>query len=221
MNQTIHGGADRARLVREYDATAPGDALQGATFEGTRLVVASDAYLLRVVPESGRLVDRLETFPEPGGLAFDGSCLWQHKSGSLQQIDGRMGFVVQTVTPELTEVTGLECRGGDLLVLHAAGRRLMRLQVDSLGLTEDAVVVGERRTDVALRGLAWVAGQLWSSTGDELVRIDPGTAGTLERLLLPGTVEVCDLTVDSAGCFWCVDGTSPRVRVLARPRANA
>jgi hypothetical protein len=220
MNQTIHG-ADRAQLVREYDATAAADALQGATFDGTRLVVASDAHLLRVVPENGRVVDRLETFPEPGGLAFDGSCLWQHKNGSLQQIDGRMGSVLQTVTPELSEVTGLECRGADLLVLHSAGRRLMRLQIDSLGLADDAVVVGEKQTDVALRGLAWVAGQLWSSTGDELVRIDPGTAGMLERLLLPGTVEVRDLAVDSAGCFWCVDGTSARVRVLARPRAKA
>jgi hypothetical protein len=218
MSQTIR--ASLAQLVRECDAAHPGDALQGATFEGTRLVVASDEYLLRVLPESGRVVDRLATFPDSGGLGFDGCCLWQRNSDSLQQLDVRMGSVVQSVTPDVAEVTGLECRGGHLLVLHSAGRRLMRFRIDCLGLLAEAVMVSERQTDVSLRGLSWVGAELWSSAGDELVRIDPGTASTLERVPLPGSVEVRDLAVDSIGRFWCVDGATSTVRVFARPRPN-
>jgi nucleotide-binding universal stress UspA family protein len=215
MNQTTR--ADAAQLVREYEAECPGDALQGATFEGKRLVLANDAYLLRVVPDSGRVVDRLETFPASGGLAFDGHYLWQRSRRSLQQLDGRTGFVVQSVTPELSDVTGLECLRGDLLVLHSGGRRLTRLHVEAHGLSKEAVVVGEHATDESLRGLSWVGGELWSSTDGELVRIDPTTADALERLVLPGSVEVCDIAVDALGRFWCIDGKSRKVRVFARP----
>ncbi len=213
-NQTPR--TDAAQLVGEYESAFPQNVLRGATFASGRLVLASDAYLLRVDPDTGRVVDRLETFPEPGGLAFDGRYLWQRSEGSLQQLDTRTGFVVESFRPELNDVTGLECLQGDLLVLHSAGSRLTRIRIEDRWPSKAAVVVAEAQTGASLRGLSWARGGLWSSTGGELVRIDPATAGIVERVLLPGPVEVCDLAADADGCFWCVDGIGGKVRAFAR-----
>lgn len=219
-------GAHAAQLVREYEVAFHQGPLRGATFEGKRLILAGDAYLLRVAPESGRVVDRFETFPAPGGLAFDGRALWQRSEGSLQQLDARTGIVVQSVHPELEDVTGLECLEGDLLVLHRAGHRLTRMRLEEhLGpedeLFKEAVVVREADTVLPLRGLAWAGQELWSSTRDSLVRIDPATAEVEERQLLPVETDVCDLAADVHRRFWCVDGASDKVRVFSAARSDA
>jgi hypothetical protein len=216
MNQTTR--VDATHLVREHEVVSPGGApLRGGTFEGRRLVVACDAYLLRLAPESGRIVDRFETFPAAasGGLAFDGRCFWQCTEDGVQQLEERTGYVVGFVALEMDDVTGLECLDGDLLILHSAGRRLTRIRGVDHGPSKDAVVVADAETPATMRGLTWAAGQLWSSTSGALVRIDPVTAGVTERLVLSGSVEVCDLAADSRGRFWCVDGVGSTVRVLA------
>jgi nucleotide-binding universal stress UspA family protein len=215
------GRAGAARLVCAYEVAGPGGALHGAAFEAGRLVLAWDAYLLRITPDSGRVVDRLETFPAPGGLAYDGSALWQRSQGAegfLQQLDPRTGFVVQSVAPQLEAITGLACLESDLLVLHGGGRRLTRLRVEPWGLEREAVIVSAVDVPVALRGLAWAGGELWSATEDALLRIDPATGGLLEQLALHADVAICDVAADVQGRFWCVDGRSCTLRVFARPR---
>jgi hypothetical protein len=215
MNTTP--GTRSAKLLREYHPSHWQSALQGATFQDKRLVLAGSAYLLRLAPDSGRVVDRLETFPASGGLAFDGHHLWQRSDDRLEQLETRTGFVLQSVPTDFEDVTGLECFERELLLLHAAGHRLTRIRVKSHGLQKEAVVVGEADTGAALRGLAWAGGELWSSTGDALVRIDPASAQPLDRLPLPVAAEVRDIAADTHGRFWCVDGTTDTVRVFARP----
>jgi nucleotide-binding universal stress UspA family protein len=94
---------------------------------------------------------------------------------------------------------------------------LTRIRVASHGLQREAIVVEETETGESLRGMAWSGGELWSSTGDELVRIDPASGHPIERVSLPGPTGVRDFAADPHGRFWCVDGTSGRVRVFARP----
>ncbi len=221
--QSQHGRPGAARLLCAYEAAGPGGAIHGAAFEAGRLVLAWDAYLLRITPDSGRVVDRLETFPAPGGLAYDGSALWQRSQGPeglLQQLDPRTGFVVQSVALQLEGITGLACLESDLLVLHAGGRRLTRLHVKPWGLEREAVVVSAVDVPIALRGLAWAGGELWGATEGALVRIDPLTGSVLEQLALPADVAICDVAADVHGRFWCVDGRSCTLRVFARPRAT-
>ncbi|MGH7435485.1 MAG: universal stress protein [Polyangiaceae bacterium] len=211
---------DQARLVVEYQTATAGAALCGATLAGRRLVLASNAYLLRLVPDSGRIVDRLETFPAAGGLAYDGNRIWQYCGGRFEQLDSRTGLVVQTVSTEMTDLshlTGLECLEGGLLVLHDQGHSLSWVHIEQRGRSRKAVVEREARTEEALHGLCWIGDDLWSSTGSELVRIDPRTAEVRESLALPGSTGVCDIAGDRRGRFWCVDGVSGDVRVFDLP----
>jgi nucleotide-binding universal stress UspA family protein len=209
--------ADEARLVLEYDTPGTAAAHSGATLAGRRLVLASSAYLLRLVPDSGRVVDRLETFPAEGGLAYDGGQLWQHAGHRFEQLDGRTGLVVQSVSTDLRDLTGLECLEGGLLALHGGGRRLAWLHFETHGRARKAVLERDVMTEAALHGLCWVGEELWSGSGKDLLRLDPATGEALERLSLPGSSEVRDIAGDARGRFWCVDGVTSGVRVFDRP----
>ena len=122
--------------------------------------------------------------------------------------------MLRTLSPHLSEIAGLECIGDDLLVLHAAGRALSRIE------TLDATARTSVETSAPLRGLAWVGRELWSSTADELCRIDPASGRIVARFALPAGVEVCDLAGDAEGRIWCVDGRSRIVRAFAKPRTG-
>jgi nucleotide-binding universal stress UspA family protein len=215
-----------AELAHEIDLRAMADPLTGAAFAHGHLVVASGSYLLRLVPRTGRIVDRLETCPQPGGLAYDGRYLWQLSEGSLQQLDLRTGFVREPVKLDLEEVTGLECIDQDLLVLHDAGRRLARVRVHdetnprmhdvSPPTNARAVLIDDVETGAALRGLTWAGRSLWSSDGAALVRVDP-FAGTLStRVALPAGLAMSDVAAEGDDRLWCVDGIAPRLRAFVR-----
>jgi nucleotide-binding universal stress UspA family protein len=218
IDPSIH--AEEARLVLEYDTPGTGAALCGATLAGRRLVLASNAYLLRLVPDSGRVIDRLETFPAEGGLAYDGYRIWQYASRRFEQLDGRTGLVVQSVSTDLRDLTGLECLEGGLLALHDEGRRLAWLHFEAHGRAKKAVAERDVMTAAALHGLCWVGGELWSASGSDLLRLDPVSAAVLERLSLPGSSGVRDMAGDVRGRFWCVDGVTSGVRVFERPEGT-
>ena len=143
--ETVRG--DVAQLVREHVLEGIDDVLFGVTFDGRRLVVAGGDRLWRLVTDTGREVDELETSPSPGGLAYDGRHLWQRSADRLQQLELRTGFVVRSIPLKLDDVTGLECLGRDVLVLHAGGHSLARVE------TFDGTVVDQFEMSAPLRGL--------------------------------------------------------------------
>jgi hypothetical protein len=214
MNSTEAVCGEVADLVRGYVVREVDDVVHGATFDGRRLVLAAGNRLVRLLPDTGRVVDQLETSPERGGLAYDGRHLWQHSEGHVQELDPRTGFVLRSISPQLGEIAGLECVGDDLLVLHAAGRALTTVE------TLDASPIAHVEVSAPLRGLAWVARELWSSTSGELCRIDLASGRVVGRFALPAGSEVCDLAGDANGRVWCVDGRSRIVRAFARPRTG-
>jgi hypothetical protein len=212
MNSTEAVREDVMQLVRELAVEEVDDDIHGATFDGKRLVVAAGNRLVRLVPQSGRAVDQLETFPDRGGIAYDGRHLWQHSGGRVQQLDPRTGFVLRSISPRLADIAGLECIGDDLLVLHAAGRALARVE------TLDATAVANVELGATLRGLAWVARELWSSTAGQLCRVDPASGRIVARLAMPSGIAVSDVAGDAEGLVWCVDGRDRRVRAFATSR---
>jgi hypothetical protein len=214
MNSTEAVGVEVLRPVREHVVEEVDDVIHGATFDGRRLVVAASNRLARLLPGSGRVVDQLETFPHRGGLAYDGRHLWQHSEGHLQHLDSRTGFVLRSISPQVSEVMGLECIGDDLLVLHAAGRALARVE------TLDATAVADVEVDAPLRGLAWVGRELWSSTAGWLCRIDPASGRVVAQFALPAGIDVCDLAGDAEGHVWCVDGRSRLLRAFVTSRTG-
>jgi hypothetical protein len=193
-------------VVEKIDAVPEGAALDGITFDGMRLVLAAADRLVRIRPDSGRVVDTFETSVAPGGLAYDGQHLWQHSGDELQQLEPRTGFVLRALALKLDDITGLECVADDLFVLHQAGRALARIR------KLDATLVANFDASTPLRGLAWSARELWSFSGGELCRIDQASGRILERVSLPAGVEVRDLASDHEGRLWCVDGRSRVVR---------
>jgi nucleotide-binding universal stress UspA family protein len=218
MNTTPSARDDRTQLVREHEVPASGTTapVHGITHYDGKLVLASGEYLFRLRTDNGRLVDHLQTFPIVGGLAYDGTYLWQRGSRGIEQIDARTGAVVRSVTPELADLVGIECMHGDLLILHRGGRSLARLHIEDHALGTRAVMVADIATEVPLRGLAWDGGELWSATEGSLVRVDPSSGRVVARLPLSGVAQVTDLAADADGCFWCVDGSSRKVRCFAR-----
>jgi len=216
MNSTEESRDDVLHLVREQLVEEVDDVIHGAAFDGRRVVLGAGNRLVRLAPDSGRVVDQFETFPQRGGLAYDGRHLWQHSGGRLQELDPRTGFVLRSLSPKLGEVAGLECTESDLLVLHSDGHAIARVE------TLDATTVVRAEFVPSLRGLAWVARELWSSIvssiGAELVRLDFVAGRIVERFALPPGVLVSDLAGDAEGRIWSVDGRSRTVRVFKKGR---
>jgi nucleotide-binding universal stress UspA family protein len=209
---------DVTRSVLEYEIGGVEDAVHGVTFAGPRLIVASGTRLARLVPQSGRVVDHLETFPARGGLAYDGRHLWQHIEGRFQQLEVRTGLVVRSVAVALHAVTGLEWLDADLLVLHDGGRSLARVELVDHAEWVEAIVAANVVTSTPMSGLTWALGELWTSTAGALVAIEPASARATMRVSLPAGVRVGDLAGDTEGRLWCVDGQSRVVRVFAPAR---
>lgn len=209
-------GAERGGalgLAQEWAVDQADGSVHGITFDGRRLVLASGKRLSRLSPSTGRVIDQLETFPERGGLAYDGHYLWQCSEGGLQQLNPRTGFVWRSLSLAVADITGLECLGGDLLVLHAAGHELARVE------TLNATMIANVEVETPLHGLAWIAHELWTCSAGTLCRIDSASACVIAQWPLPAGIEVCDLAGDTSGRLWCVDGRSRHVRALASPRS--
>jgi hypothetical protein len=102
----------------------------------------------------------------------------------------------------------VECLGHDVLLLHAGGHRLARVE------TLDATVIADVEISGPLRGLGWVTGELWSSSPGQLCRLDPLSGRIDARVALPAEIDVLDLAGDAEGHAWCVDGRSRVVREL-------
>jgi len=216
-DQTGKNGNASRQLYRAYDVDDADHPLHGVTFEDERPIVASGPYLVRLAPDSGRVVDRFATHAAPGGLAYDGRHLWQRSGDRLQQLELRTGSIKRSIAPALDDVTGLACIDGDLLVLHAGGRRLSRFHLTDRATATAVTLVGEAEAEVPLLGLTWAEGHLWSSTEGTLARIDPATARVTARIVLPSNVRVRDFAADVRGRFWIVDGDSRTLRVYERP----
>ena len=217
MNQSKAATVEVVKRIVEYEVGEADDVLRGITLDSRRLVVAGGARLVRVVPLTGRVIDQLETFPGPGGLAYDGRYLWQHVEGRFEQLDVRTGLTLRSISPGLDGVTGLECFEGGLLVLHDGGRSLARVEIVP---HRGGIVAEDAATDAPLRGLGWSRGELWTSAPGELRAIDPFSARTVARLPLPGGVQACDVTGDVHGRLWSVDGDSRTVRAFELPTST-
>ena len=215
MNTTEAIRDDVPGPVHEWTVEQADGNVHGIAFDGIRLVLAAGKRLLRLSPATGRVIDQLETFPDRGGLAYDGRHLWQCSEGCLQELNLRTGFVLRSLAPRLADVTGLECVDGDLLVLHAAGRALARVE------TLNATPISNVEVNGPLRGLAFVGHDLWTSDDGNLCRIEIASGRVVARFALPSGVEVCDLAGVASGRLWCVDGRSRVVRAFASASAFA
>jgi len=207
-----------ADIVREYGPFAGVERVNGVTFDGQRVWVATGDKLRSFDPESGNPLRSIDVAAH-AGTAFDGRHLYQIAEDRIQKIDPANGRIIATIpAPGGGGDSGLAWAEGALWVGHYRERKIY--QVDP----ETGSILRTIESNRFVTGVTWVDGELWHATWEgeksDLRRIDPQTGEALESLEMPAGVGVSGLESDGADKFFCGGGSSGKIRVVRRPRQS-
>jgi streptogramin lyase len=206
-----------ADILREYGPFPEVDRVNGVSFDGQRVWVASGDKLAALDPESGEIVGSLDVAAH-AGTAFDGTHLFQIAEAVIRKIDPKTGEVLSTIpAPGNGGDSGLAWAEGTLWVGQHRDRKIHQIDPDT------GAVLRTIESDRFVTGVTWVDGQLWHGTwqdeASDVRRIDPETGEVLERLEMPGGTGVSGLESDGGDRFFCGGGSSGKVRAIRRPRS--
>ncbi len=206
----------KAKIVREYGPFPGVERVNGVTYDGQQVWIATGDTLSGLDPTSGQLRRSIEVAAH-AGTAFDGRYLYQIAEDRIQKIDPHSGRVLVTIpAPGGGRDSGLAWAEGTLWVGQYRERKIH--QVDP----ETGAILRTIESDRFVTGVTWIDGELWHATweGEEsdLRRIDPQTGEILERLEMPAGVGVSGLESDGRDQFFCGGGSSGKVRAVRRPR---
>jgi glutamine cyclotransferase len=204
-----------AEIVREYGPFPDADRVNGVTFDGERIWIATGDRLAAIDPVSGRPSRSIDVAAH-AGTAFDGRHLFQVAEDRIQKIDPQTGRVLATIpAPGEGGNSGLAWAEGTLWVGEYRARRIH--QVDP----ETGAVLRTIESRRFVTGVTWADGELWHGTWEDehgdLRRIDPESGEVLECMDMPADVAVSGLEFDGSGRFLCGGGSSGKVRVVRRP----
>ena len=208
-----------AKILREY-GPFPGVArVNGVTYDGKRVWIATGDKLNALDPASGKTVRSIDV-PAHAGTAFDGKHLYQIAEKRIQKIDPKTGRVLATIpAPGNGGDSGMAWAEGTLWVGEYRERKIH--QIDP----ETGAILRTIESNRFVTGVTWVDGELWHATweGDssQLRRLDPRTGEVLESLAMPEGVGVSGLESDGADRFFCGGGSSGKVRAVRRPRRGS
>jgi glutamine cyclotransferase len=208
-----------AEIIREYGPFPGVDRVNGVTYDGQHVWMATGDTLRAFDPESG---EPRRTIDVPGhaGTAFDGEHLFQIAEDRIQKIDPATGRVLATIpAPGGGGDSGLAWAEGTLWVGEYRERKIH--QVDP----QTGAILRTIESNRFVTGVTWTDGELWHATweGEEsdVRRIDPRTGEVLERLEMPPGVHVSGLESDGGDRFFCGGGGSGKVRAVRRPKRAA
>jgi len=207
-----------AEIVREYGPFPGVDKVNGVTYDGQQVWIATGDKLDAFDPANGEMQRSLAVAAH-AGTAFDGRHLFQIAEDRIQKIDPRTGRVLATIpAPGGGADSGLAWAEGTLWVGHYRGKKIH--QVDP----ETGAILRVIESNRFVTGVTWVDGELWHGTweGEEsdVRRIDPATGEVLERLDMPRGMGVSGLESDGGGRFFCGGGKSGTVRAVRRPKRS-
>ena len=208
----------RAEVIREYGPFEGSARVNGVTYDGQDVWLATGDRLQAVDPQTGELRRSLDVASH-AGTAFDGRHLFQIAESRIQKIDPQTGRVLATIpAPGGGGDSGLAWAEGTLWVGQHRGRRIH--QIDP----ETGAILRTIESNRFVTGVTWVDGELWHATWEgersELRRIDPQSGEVLEALDMPPGVGVSGLESDGGEQFFCGGGGSGKVRVVRRPGAR-
>ncbi|SLN13182.1 Vgb family protein [Oceanibacterium hippocampi] len=206
---------ETAEIIREYGPFAGTGGVNGVSYDGRQVWMATGERLDALDPESGEIRRSLDVAAD-AGTAFDGTHLYQIAEAVIRKIDPETGAVLSTIpAPDGDGDSGLAWAEGSLWVGQYRGRRIH--QIDP----ETGAVLRTIESDRFVTGVTWVDGELWHGTWEEehsdLRRIDPVTGAVLERLDMPAGTAVSGLESDGGERFYCGGGNSGKLRVIRRP----
>lgn len=206
----------KAEIVREYGPFADADRVNGVSYDGQNVWVATGDKLSAVDPATGNLVRSIDVTAD-AGTAFDGRYLYQLGKDRIQKIDPQTGSVLATIpAPAGGGASGLTWAEGTLWIAQYRDRKIH--QIDP----ETGTILRTIESNRFVTGVTWVEGELWHGTWEneesDLRRVDPRTGEVLDRLQMPEGVGVSGLESDGGDRFFCGGGTSGKLRAVRRPR---
>jgi glutamine cyclotransferase len=204
-----------AEIVREYGPFEGVKSVNGVTYDGQQVWIASGDKLHAFDPATGKTLRSLDVAAD-AGTAFDGRYLYQLAEARIQKIDPRTGQVVATIpAPGGGRDSGLTWAEGTLWVGQDRDRTIH--QIDP----ETGAILRTIQSNRFVTGVTWVDGELWHGTWEgeesEVRRVDPATGEVLEKLEMPPGAGVSGLESDGKDQFFCGGGRSGKVRVVRRP----
>jgi len=207
-----------ADIVKEYGPFEGAARINGVTYDGRNVWLATGDRLKAIDPESGEPLRSLDVASH-AGTAFDGRHLFQIAEDRIHKIDPETGRVLASIpAPGGGGDSGLAWAEGTLWVGECRARRIH--QIDP----ETGAVLRTIESNRFVTGVTWTDGELWHATweGEEsaLRRIDPQTGKVLEQIDMPAGTGVSGLESDGGDRFFCGGGGSGKLRVVRRPRAR-
>jgi glutamine cyclotransferase len=208
-----------ADIAREYGPFPDVPRVNGVTFDGESVWIASGDRLHALDPASGKLKRAIDVASH-AGTAFDGRHLYQIAEDRIVKLDPETGRVLHTIpAPGGGGDSGLAWAEGSLWVGQHRGRKIH--QIDP----ETGKILRTIESNRVVTGVTWVDGELWHGTweGEEsdLRRIDPATGEVLERLDMPEGAGVSGLESDGRDLFFCGGGGSGKLRAVRRPKRRS
>lgn len=205
----------KAEILREHGPFPGVDRVNGVTYDGQHVWIATGGTLNAIDPASGTTVRTIDVAAH-AGTAFDGQHLFQLADDRIQKIDLETGRVLSTIPAPSGGGAGMAWAEGTLWVGQHRNRQIH--QVDP----ETGAILRTIEAKRFVTGVTWVDGELWHGTweGDEsdLTRVDPQTGEVLERIEMPEGVSVSGLESDGGDQFFCGGGSSGMLRTVRRPR---
>ena len=207
-----------AEILREYGPFPDASRVNGVTFDGRHVWIASGDRLHAFDPDSGKVQRSIE-MASHAGTAFDGKHLFQIAEQFIHKIDPKTGHIVSTIpAPGGGDDSGLAWAEGALWVGQPRGRKIHQIN------PETGKILRTIESNRIVTGVTWVDDELWHGTweGEEsdLRRIDPATGDVLERIEMPDGTGVSGLESDGHDRFFCGGGSSGKVRAVRRPKRN-
>jgi glutamine cyclotransferase len=208
-----------AEIIREYGPFPEAARVNGVTFDGKHVWIASGDKLIALDPDSGK-PQRTIDVASHAGTAFDGKHLYQIAEDRIHKIDPGSGHILATIpAPGNGGDSGLAWAEGSLWVGQHRDRKIHQIN------PETGAILRTIESNRVVTGVTWVDGELWHGTweGEEsdIRRIDPQTGKVLERLDMPAGTGVSGMESDGGDTFFCGGGGSGKLRAVRRPRKAA
>lgn len=215
MGRTVKATRSKAVIVREYGPFSDVQRVNGVTFDGEALWIATGDRLQSIDPGSGR-PGRAIPVAADAGTAFDGHHLFQLAGGMIRKIDPTTGAILSSVpSPAAEGSAGLTWAEGTLWVAHYHERKIHQIDPSS------GKILRTLPSTRFVTGVTFVDGELWHGTLEdgesELRRISPESGEVLESLAMPEGVNVSGLESDGRDLFFCGGAGRGTVRAVRRP----
>jgi glutamine cyclotransferase len=207
-----------AEIMREYGPFPGVENVNGVTYDGRNIWIASGDRLNALDPETGKTVRAIDVAAH-AGTAFDGHHLFQLSGDRIQKIDPDTGRVLATIAAPGGAGSGLAWAEGTLWMGQYRNRKIHQIDPDT------GAVLRTIESNRFVTGVTWIDGELWHATSEDdqsdLRRVDPQTGEVMESLEMPPGVSVSGLESDGGDRFFCGGGRSGKVRAVRRPRRTS